>query len=71
MFSICLLIGVGSAPLISMASGEGDKAKAERVLGSTVSLATFIGMVLLLLGSFYLDYILMLSGVSSTCAHGS
>ncbi len=66
MFSICLLIGVGSAPLISMALGEGDKAKAERVLGSTVSLATFIGIVLLLLGSFYLDYILMLSGVSST-----
>lgn len=64
VFSLCLLFGVGAAPLIAMALGKHDSPRAERVLFNA-TLAVFVTASLVGLGSsFFMDTILRLSGAS-------
>ncbi|MDR1379111.1 MAG: MATE family efflux transporter [Synergistaceae bacterium] len=64
--AICLLLGVGAGPLMSIALGEKDEKRAERILG-TAAAGAFIGAcVVSLLGSWKIDAILKLVGTSET-----
>jgi putative MATE family efflux protein len=64
LMAICLLFGVGAAPLMTIALGEGDGARAERVLGNAVAAVLLVAAVVLVGGSLSLDGLLRLSGAS-------
>ncbi|NLL37740.1 MAG: MATE family efflux transporter [Fretibacterium sp.] len=60
--SLCLLIGLGSAPLIAIALGEEDRERAERVLGQACGALLLLGGLIFLVGRANLDFVLRLSG---------
>lgn len=62
--SICLLFGVGSAPLMSIALGENNTKRAEQILGTAVSGVFLVVCAVALASAFMLDPILELSGAS-------
>jgi putative MATE family efflux protein len=64
--AICLLLGVGAGPLISIALGEKDEKRAERILGTTAAGAFVAACAVSLLGSWKIDAILKLVGTSET-----
>lgn len=64
VMSVCLLFGVGAAPLMSIALGEGDRARAERVLGNATMAVLTGGIFVSVAGYVAMDDILRLSGAS-------
>jgi putative MATE family efflux protein len=64
--AICLLLGVGAGPLMSIALGEKDEKRAERILGTTVVGAFVAACAVSLLGCWKIDAILRLVGTSET-----
>jgi putative MATE family efflux protein len=59
-----MLIGIGSAALISIRLGEQRKAEAERVLGHATVLLTATAVILTIVGLVFLDDVLRLSGAT-------
>jgi putative MATE family efflux protein len=59
-----ILVGVGTAALISMSLGEKDSAKAERVLGNGFALILIISVIIAALGIAFLDPLLRVFGAS-------
>ena len=62
LLSLCFLFGIGALPLLSQALGEGDRDRAERVLGNVVSSVVVVGVVLTVFGLRETDALLRLSG---------
>lgn len=63
--AFCVAIAVGGSTNISIKLGEGNKEEAERVLGNTFALELLVGILMLVVGLFYLDDILYLFGAST------
>lgn len=59
-----MLIGFGSAAVVSIRLGAQRKAEAERVLGNALTLLVGVGLVLMLVGLVFLDPILTMFGAS-------
>lgn len=64
LISLCFLFGIGAVPLISRALGEGDRERAELVLGNVVASVVVLGVVLMVFGMSEVDFLLRLSGAS-------
>ncbi|MDR2136969.1 MAG: MATE family efflux transporter, partial [Synergistaceae bacterium] len=64
--AICMLLGVGAGPLISIALGEKDEERAGRILGTAAAGAFVTACAVSLLGSWKIDAILELIGTSET-----
>jgi putative MATE family efflux protein len=62
--AFCVAIAVGGSTNISIKLGERNKEDAERILGNTVALELIVGIVIVLIGIFYLDEILYMFGAS-------
>ncbi|MFA5928984.1 MAG: MATE family efflux transporter [Candidatus Margulisiibacteriota bacterium] len=65
LIAVGMLIGVGSANLISIRLGEHKKDEAEKILGNAFSLFVLTGIVLTALSLFYAEDLLILFGASS------
>lgn len=64
MMSIGILFGVGGATLFSLSLGRGQAEKADKILGNAVSLLLICGLVVTIIGSVFLDDLLVLFGAS-------
>ena len=62
--AFCVAIGVGGSTNLSIKLGEGNKDEAEKVMGATVALELAVGIIMVLIGIFFLDEILYLFGAS-------
>lgn len=62
--AFCVAIAVGGSTNISIKLGEGNKEEAERILGNTFALELVVGMLMVLIGIFFLDKILYMFGAS-------
>ena len=62
--AFCVGIAVGGSTNVSIKLGEGNKEEAERVIGSTVALELAVGIIMVLIGIFFLDNILYAFGAS-------
>ena len=62
--AFCVAIGVGGSTNLSIKLGEGNKEEAEKVMGTTVALELVVGIIMVLIGIFFLDEILYLFGAS-------
>ena len=60
------LVGVGSTTNISIKLGQGKRNEAERIIGNAISLAVIIGATLTILGTVFLDKMLILFGASDS-----
>ena len=60
------LVGVGSTTNISIKLGQGKRDEAERIIGNAISLAVIIGATLTILGTVFLDKMLILFGASDS-----
>lgn len=58
------LVGAGGSTLVSIKLGQKDYSSANKVLGNVTTLNVIIGLVIMALGLFYLDKILVLFGAS-------
>ena len=58
------LFGMGGAPLCSIARGRGDTERAERIMGSTLTMLLAASVVLTVLGQVFLRPLLFLFGTS-------
>ena len=63
--AFCVAIAVGGSTNISIKLGEGNKEEAEKILGNTFALEFVVGILMTLIGIFFLDEILYLFGASS------
>ena len=63
--AFCVAIAVGGSTNVSIKLGEGNKEEAEKVIGSTVALELAVGIIMVLIGIFFLDKILYAFGASS------
>ncbi len=63
--AFCVSIAVGGSTNVSIKLGEGNKEEAERVIGSTVALELAVGIVMVIVGIFFLDKLLYLFGASN------
>lgn len=63
--AFCVAIAVGGSTNISIKLGEGNKEEAEKILGNTFALEFVVGILVTLIGIFFLDDILYLFGASS------
>ena len=61
--AFCVAIAIGGSTNISMKLGEGNKEDAEKVLGNTFALEFLVGIIMTIIGFFYLDEILYLEQV--------
>ncbi len=62
--AFCVAIAVGGSTNISIKLGEGNKEEAEKIMGSTVALEFAVGIIMVLVGIFFLDRILYAFGAS-------
>ena len=60
------LCGMGGAPLMSIARGEGRNEHAERILGTAAALLLGLSAVLLVLGYLYMEPLLWMFGASES-----
>ena len=58
------LFGVGGAPLCSIARGEKDEARAEKIMGNTLTMLLITGVVIMIIGFLFRRPILYLFGAS-------
>ena len=64
VMSLCLLFGVGAAPLISIALGEGNRERGERILANAAGTVFAVSCVVALGASLQMDNLLSLVGAS-------
>lgn len=64
LFGVGILIGTGSATLISVYLGRNDKARANRIFEHAIILGSIIGAMFTVLGLIFLDNIIILLGAS-------
>ena len=64
MGAFCVGIAVGGSTNVSIKLGEGNKEEAEKIMGSTVALELAVGIIMVLVGIFFLDEILYIFGAS-------
>lgn len=62
--AFCVAIAVGGSTNVSIKLGEGNKEEAEKVMGSTFALELVVGIIMVLVGIFFLDKILYAFGAS-------
>lgn len=62
--ALAVMLGTGSASIISRALGAKDKVKAQKILGNFLSLAILVSVVLTALGLVYLETLLRAFGAS-------
>ena len=62
--AFCVAIAIGGSTNISIKLGEGNKEEAEKIMGSTVALEFAVGIIMVLVGIFFLDRILYAFGAS-------
>ncbi|WP_434798909.1 MATE family efflux transporter [Terrisporobacter vanillatitrophus] len=62
--AFCVAIAVGGSTNISIKLGEENKEEAEKIMGSTVALEFAVGIIMVLVGIFFLDKILYAFGAS-------
>ncbi|MDR2179732.1 MAG: MATE family efflux transporter [Synergistaceae bacterium] len=62
--AVCLLFGVGASPLVSIALGEDDRPRAERILGTTATSVFIAACAIAFFSAWKLDFILTLSGAN-------
>lgn len=58
------LVGIGATTNISIRLGEGNRKDAEKNLGNAITLAVILGVLLTVVGTIFLDPILMIFGAS-------
>lgn len=58
------LVGIGATTNISIRLGEGNRKDAEKNLGNAITLAVVLGILLTVIGTIFLDQILMIFGAS-------
>jgi putative MATE family efflux protein len=63
---LCLLFGVGGATLISIALGENDRERAEKILGTTAAGIFAASLAIAFFCALKLDWILSMSGAGET-----
>lgn len=63
--AFCVAIAVGGSTNISIKLGEGNKEEAERILGNTFALELSVGILIAIVGLFFLDNILYVFGASN------
>ena len=63
--AFCVGIAIGGSTNISIKLGEGNKDEAEKILGSTFALELVVGIIMVLIGLFFLDNILYMFGASN------
>lgn len=66
VMSFGILVGVGSSSLISIFLGQKNRENAEKVIGNALTLLAGGSLLLVLVGYFMLDHILLFSGASMT-----
>ncbi|MGL5650629.1 MAG: MATE family efflux transporter [Paraclostridium sp.] len=58
------LIGVGATTNVSLKLGQGDRNKAEQIVGNAVSLSVLIGILIAIFGTIFSNKMLMVFGAS-------
>lgn len=66
MMSIGILLGQGGATMFSINLGKGDKKKADKILGNTMTLMLILSFTILIIGELFLDRLLVLFGASTS-----
>ncbi len=61
---LCLLIGNGGNALIAIKLGEGQRRKAEKIVGNTFMLSIVVAVLVALSGVFFIDPLLSISGAT-------
>ncbi|MDR3231776.1 MAG: MATE family efflux transporter [Synergistaceae bacterium] len=64
LMALCLLFGVGAAPLMTIALGEKDSARAERVMGNATVAVLAMAVMITTAGHLSIDGLLRISGAS-------
>lgn len=64
VMAIAMMLGIGSASIISRALGAGDYEKANKTLGNIIVLVTGFGLLMAILGNIFLDDLLRIFGAS-------
>lgn len=62
--AFCVAIAVGGSTNLSIKLGEGNKEEAEKIMGSTFALELATGIIMVLVGIFFLDELLYAFGAS-------
>ena len=62
--AFCVAIAVGGSTNVSIKLGEGNREEAEKLIGSTFALELVVGIIMVLVGIFFLDNILYAFGAS-------
>lgn len=60
------LIGVGATTNVSLKLGQGDRNKAEQIVGNAISLSVLIGVLIAIFGTIFLNKMLMVFGASQS-----
>lgn len=60
------LIGVGATTNVSLTLGQGDRNKAEQIVGNAVSLSVLIGILIAIFGTIFSNKMLMVFGASQS-----
>lgn len=63
--AFCVAIAVGGSTNISIKLGEGNKEEAEKILGNTFLLELIVGIVIMVIGTIFLEDILYIFGASN------
>ena len=66
IMSIGILLGQGGATLFSISLGKGENDIADKTLGNATSMLLILGAIITILGSIFLDKLLVLFGASKT-----
>ncbi len=65
--ALALLIGDGSAALLSLSLGKGDYKSAGKCIGNGIILTVIVGIVIMIIGLLFTDNILTLFGATQSC----
>lgn len=64
IISMGMLVGIGSASLVSLSLGEGDKDTAEKILGNAAFIYNVFNIIIMLVGYIFMDEILYAIGAT-------
>jgi Na+-driven multidrug efflux pump len=64
IYAVGMLFGLGGAAVVSLSLGRGDRAKAEKALGTALSMSIIVGATVVCLGYLFMDPLLRAFGGS-------